>query len=240
MARKCGKCGTPAPDSESRFCNRCGSAIVDGPEPQFPVCISCGARVADPLAQFCDKCGGPVRKLVACPACGNPAIDGNSKFCTRCGATFVPPGTCPGCGFVNAGDQALFCNRCGAPLPGKGAVQQPQEAPAPSVVVTRKRAPLPVQEEPVADWDPWSDGGPEDDARPPDPEEDPYAQPAETAGEPPYRAQQVSIPPKKYSHLPLVADELKGVKPPGPHDPFGSPQEGKVQKKKGFLGFMKR
>jgi Double zinc ribbon len=238
MTRKCGKCGTPAPDGESKFCNRCGSAIVDGPEPQFPVCGTCGAEVADPQAQFCDRCGGPVRRPIACPACGNPAIDGNSRFCTRCGTTFVPPGTCPGCGFVNPDDQALFCNRCGAPLPGKGAVQQPQGAAAPSVIVTKKRATLPVQE-PVADWDPWSDGGPEYDAGLP-PEDRRDAPLPETAGEPPYRAPQVSVPLKKYAHLPLVADELKGSKTPGPGDLPASPRERKAQKKKGFLGFMKR
>jgi predicted amidophosphoribosyltransferase len=221
MTRKCGSCGIPAPDNESRFCNRCGKAIVDEPEPQFPVCGTCGAKVADPQAQFCDKCGGPIRKAMACPACGNPAIDENSKFCTRCGTTFVKPGTCPGCGFLIPDDRAVFCNRCGAPL--RGAVP----AAAPSVVITKKRTSLPVQEETVDNWDPWSDGSPDYDAQPP-----------LTAGEPVYAVPQISIAPKKYSHLPLIADELKDAKktPAGP----GETSKKERPAKKGVLGFLKR
>jgi rRNA maturation endonuclease Nob1 len=230
MTRKCGSCGIPAPDDESRFCNRCGKAIVDEPEPQFPVCGTCGAMVADPQAQFCDKCGGPIRKAIACPACGNPAIDENSKFCTRCGTTFVKPGTCPGCGFLIPDERAVFCNRCGAPL----RVAVP--AAAPSVLITKKRASLPVQEETAADWDPWSDVSPEYDNPP---QEQPYARPPPAAGEPVYTAPQISIAPKKYSHLPLIADELKDAKKPhaGPGE---TSKKDRPPSKKGVLGFLKR
>ncbi|MDD1694010.1 MAG: zinc ribbon domain-containing protein [Methanoregula sp.] len=223
MARKCGSCGFPAPDGESKFCNRCGQAIVDETEPGFPVCGTCGARVADPEAQFCDKCGGPVKKAMACPSCGNPAIDENSKFCTRCGMTFAKPGTCPACGFINPDDQAVFCNRCGASLRGAGT------ATAPSVLIQKKRVPLPVQEPPAADWDPWSDGGPE----PETPPVNQYTYP----DEPVLRAPQVRIPPKKYSHLPLIADELKDAK-----KSYDDPEPSKKERpaKKGVLGFMKR
>jgi len=212
MTRRCGSCGTPAPDGESRFCTRCGQAIVDEPEP-YPVCGACGAMVADPQAQFCDKCGGPIRKAVTCPACGSPAIDENSKFCTRCGTTFAKPDACPACGFPVPDDRAAFCNRCGAPLRSAG----PEAAPA--VVITKRRSPLPAREETVADWDPWSDGSPE--------YESPQEQPVHTAP-------QISIAPKKYSHLPLVADELKGAKNPGETAKKERPA------RKGVLGFMKR
>lgn len=199
MARKCSSCNTPAPDGESRFCNRCGSAIIDEPETQFPVCSACGAMVADPEAQFCDKCGATMKKSLACPNCGNPAIDENSKFCTRCGTTFTPPNTCPACGFTNPDDQALFCNRCGSALRGGG-----QKA-APSVIVGKKKAALPIQEETPAEWDPWTDGSPDFDLQ----QQTPAAPPAE---EPVARVPQISVPQKKYSHLPLIADELKGTK----------------------------
>jgi len=221
MTRKCSSCGTPAPDGESRFCNRCGAAIVDEPEPQFPVCGTCGAQVADPMAQFCDKCGGPIRKTMACPTCGNPAIDENSKFCTRCGTTFAKPGTCASCGFVNP-EEAGFCNRCGATL--KAATAPPAPAPlspAPSVVLTPKRAPLPVVEEtPAADWDPWSDSPGEQET--------------------PAPAPQIRVPQKKYSHLPLIADELKDYKKPSAGlDDFPAPAEPALRKK-GGLNFLKK
>lgn len=221
MTRKCSSCGIPAPDGESRFCNRCGAAIVDEPEPQFPVCGTCGAQVADPLAQFCDKCGGPMKKSLACPTCGNPAIDENSKFCTRCGTTFAKPGTCASCGFVNP-EEAGFCNRCGAALKAAAAPPAPAPAsPAPSVVLTPKRAPLPVVEEtPAADWDPWSDSPDEQEA--------------------PAPAPQIRVPQKKYSHLPLIADELKDYKksPAGLGD-FPAPAE-PASRKKGGLNFLKK
>lgn len=235
MARKCGSCGFPAPDGESKFCNRCGKEIVDETEPQFPVCGTCGARVADPDAQFCDKCGGPVRKAMACPSCGNPAIDENSKFCTRCGTTFTKPGTCPSCGFANPDDRAAFCNRCGTSLRSAGTV------PAPAVVVTKKRTSLPVQEQPVVDWDPWSDGSPEPDARYPLPPENQNTSPPPVPGQQAYRAPQIHVPPKKYSHIPLIAEELKDAKKPYTvGGELSKPPKKERPAKKGVLGFFKK
>ncbi|MGA2120907.1 MAG: zinc ribbon domain-containing protein [Methanoregula sp.] len=235
MARKCGSCGVPAPDEGSKFCNRCGSAIVDEPAPQFVVCSTCGAKVADPEAQFCDKCGGPIRKTIACPACGNKAVDENSKFCTRCGTTFVKPGTCPGCGSPIPDERSVFCERCGASLRRAGP------AAAPVVVITKKRTSLPVQEETDAGWNPWSDGSPDGDARPPAPQEDQYAGPPPAAEEEASRAPQVRVPQKKYSHLPFIADELKDAKTPytGPGEPPG-PSKKERPAKRGVLGFLKR
>jgi predicted amidophosphoribosyltransferase len=239
MDRKCGSCGVPAPDGESKFCNRCGSAIIEEqPEPQLPVCSTCGMRVADPEAQFCDKCGGTVRKTMACPACGNPAIDENSKFCTRCGTTFAKPGTCPDCGFVNPED-AVFCNRCATPLKSQSIPTAPV---APAVVVAKKRTNLPVQEEPVADWDPWSDGGQEHDVHPAPPQANQYEYDYPSPQDTQFRAPQVRVPPKKYSHLPLIADELKDAKKPytGP-DEYSNPPSAKQRPgKKGVLGFLKK
>ncbi len=236
MARKCSSCGTPAPDGESRFCNRCGAGIVDEPETQYPVCSACGTKVADPQAQFCDKCGAPMKKALACPSCGNPAIDENSKFCTRCGTTFARPNTCPGCGFTVPDDQAVFCNRCGSPLRGTPAPA------APSVLVAKKKTGLPVQEEPPAEWDPWTDGSSDFDLQHPARQEQQYS-PAQYPAGPADREPQISVPPRKYSHLPLIADELKGPKT-GYADKIEmavpAQQKRDHPAKKGVLGFMKK
>ena len=71
MARKCGNCGAPAPDTNSRFCDLCGAPLIEEPvTPQgLPVCPACGTIVSDKKAQFCDVCGAPLAKPV-CPACG--------------------------------------------------------------------------------------------------------------------------------------------------------------------------
>jgi rRNA maturation endonuclease Nob1 len=248
MTRQCGHCGTPPPDDQAQFCNRCGSAIVDVAEPEFPTCGTCGTRVADPHAQFCDKCGGPVQKeavIPACPTCGNKAIDANSRFCTRCGTTFTRPTVCPGCGFpIPEDNEAVFCNRCGGPLPGKAAARPAQQpiptAPetTPSVVITKRRITLPVPG-PAAEWDPWTDGSPEYDAAPQEPPAA-YTPPdtGERAGAP-----QIRIPPqKRYAHLPLIADELKGPKNQytEPDDSFVPPRKEPSQKKKGVMGFLKK
>lgn len=230
MARKCSSCSIPAPDDESKFCNRCGAAIVDEPEPQFPICGTCGTRVADPEAQFCDKCGGPVKKALACPTCGNPAIDENSKFCTRCGTTFARPNACPGCGFPIPDDKAVFCNRCGASLRSPG----PAQATGPTAAPVRKRTPLPIQDEPAPDWDPWSDGSQSDYETPQ------YSAPPPVDNDSAYRTPQIRMPAKKYAHLPLIADELKDYKKPYTGTDEASESDRKERSKKGALNFMKR
>jgi hypothetical protein len=64
-----------------------------------------------------------------------------------------------------------------------------------------------------------------------------YRQTGETSGFP------VAAPPKRYGHLPLVAEELKGKETPGPMqtDPENA-AAGKNPKKqkKGVLGFLKK
>jgi Double zinc ribbon len=223
MTRKCGSCGIPAPNDRAKFCNECGSTIVDVQDTHFPVCDSCGDTVSDTLAQFCDKCGAQVRP--SCPSCGNKAINKDSKFCTRCGTVFATAAA--------------------------RTARQPASQAA-SVVMNRKRTALPVQEEPgpVAqpdEWDPWSDGSSEFDAQPlPVVEEKRYAHLPLIADEPDQarasRAPQISMAPKKYGHLPLIADELKGSKP-SYKDAGDVPEpsrKGRPPDKKGVFGFLKK
>ena len=197
MTRKCGNCGAPAPDTNSRFCDLCGTPINQEPfTPQgLPVCPVCGVIVSDKKAQFCDVCGAPLAKPV-CPVCGNLALSPRSKFCTRCGAT-IGPG-----------------------IPGKNRVTPivPVTEPEP-VVVKLKKGRIPVPENPSAEWDPWTDGDPLYNISTPLPQQ-PQQKPltdlqriAEGAARSPRPVPEQEIrilgPQKKYSHIPLVADELK-------------------------------
>ncbi len=200
MTRKCGNCGAPAPDTNSRFCDLCGAPLILEPvTPQgLPVCPTCGAVVSDKKAQFCDVCGGPLAKPV-CPVCGNQAPSPRSKFCTRCGATFVP------------GVQG-----------GKNRATPTAPAPVPEsepVVIRPKKSRLPTSEDPSSEWDPWTDGDPLYDISTPLPQQ-PQQKPlnnlqriAEGTARVPRPAPEQMLhssgPQKKYSHLPLVADELK-------------------------------
>ena len=238
MSKKCGNCGAPAPDNNSRFCDLCGSPLIEEQPAGFPVCPACGALVSDKKAQFCDVCGASLAKKV-CPVCGTPAPAPHSKFCTRCGATYVTviPGT------RVAGAPAL-----------QAAAPVPQHSPAPApVVVKLKKSRLPVPEDPSEEWDPWSDGDPTFDVQMTPPEEPPQKQyahlplvadeperPAETVS---YQESPLSMPTsrKKYSHLPLIADELKedAKRRDGLNamDSGRPAQSGKQGKKKGMFGF---
>ena len=113
MVQFCPKCGTPARDDTSVFCNRCGSRIPPPvPEKTENRCPSCGTINADPQAVFCNKCGSrlhiippvqvqpavarpaaapPVKKQDRCPSCGAPRVDEISDFCNVCGANFRMP-----------------------------------------------------------------------------------------------------------------------------------------------------
>ncbi|MDD4137059.1 MAG: hypothetical protein PHT99_04080, partial [Methanoregula sp.] len=98
----------------------------------------------------------------------------------------------------------------------------------------------PVQDAASTEWDPWSDGDPEYDARPPALQE--TSRQSFPADNPVHRVPQIGMPQKKYSYLPLVADEMKGMKPPytGQDEFPGSMEKERPAKKKGVLGFMKR
>jgi hypothetical protein len=89
------------------------------------------------------------------------------------------------------------------------------------VVLTPKRSALPVVEEtPAADWDPWSDSPGEQET--------------------PAPAPKIRVPQKKYSHLPLIADELKDYKKSAAGlDDFPAPAE-PASRKKGGLNFLKK
>ncbi len=233
MTRKCGNCGAPAPDSNSRFCDLCGAPLIEEPvTPQgLPVCPSCGAIVSDKKAQFCDECGAPLTKPV-CPSCGNPAPSSRSKFCTRCGATFGPQ------------------------IPGKNRVTPTQSMTKPEpdpVVVKLRKGRLPVPDDPAAEWDPWTDGDPVYDISTPlpqPPQQKPHTD-LQSIGEGTVRIQKpvpdqvpkVSGPQKKYSHLPLVAEELKQDAErrarSDPAESGGPGRKGKQGKKGGMFKFLK-
>ncbi|WP_292425677.1 zinc ribbon domain-containing protein [Methanoregula sp.] len=228
MTKKCGNCGAPAPDSNSRFCDLCGAPLKEEPAPSqgFPVCPACGAIVSDKKAQFCDVCGAPLAKPV-CPVCGNPAPSTHSRFCTRCGATFVPA--------------APWKNRA-APPAAPAAAPEPEPEP---VIVKIRKGRLSVPENPAEEWDPWTDGDPAYDisiSSPPQSQKQltdlqhVADEMAQSTGYAPYQETQmaqISVPKKKYSHLPLIADELKeDAEHRADHDGTGS-----RWKKKGTFGF---
>lgn len=121
MTKKCELCGTPAFDDQSEFCNRCGSFVIEEPEPKLPVCSRCNSPAPNAEVLFCNRCGTEYRTAEPennCPRCGNTIHDERSEFCNRCGASVrQEPGlkvpVCSKCGNPAPDDEALFCNRCG-------------------------------------------------------------------------------------------------------------------------------
>ncbi|WP_292371160.1 zinc ribbon domain-containing protein [Methanoregula sp. UBA64] len=233
MAKKCGNCGAPAPDTNSKFCDLCGAPLADEEQsnPQgLPVCPVCGAVVSDKIAQFCDVCGAPLAKPI-CPVCRNIAPSYHSKFCSRCGAAFVPAApprtrTVPAAGY--------------------------EPEPEPVKVKTRKE-PLPVAEPSADEWDPWTDGDPTYDVSAPLPPQNQQKTDLQRMSEGmtpavrrPAAANQLDMvqmaePRKKYSHLPLIADELqadlnrRAADMPLPREDNGQPAQSKQGKKKGLF-----
>lgn len=249
MTRKCGNCGATALDSESRFCDLCGAPLVEVPDQQYPVCPTCGAMIPDDQAQFCDKCGASLAhepQPMVCPTCGNPALDENSRFCSRCGTTFGAPQQ--------------------APAP---AMYPPQQVQQPALD-PRRTAPVQQQPQPQQNtvndsadgWTPWSDG-PEGDIHlmaqnerkkqpkygynnnqvQQEPQYVPQYQPPQYQDSV-QEQMRTTNPRKKYSHLPLVADELleHGTHDPEPpaggmYQPQDEPQN--PPQKKGGLRFLR-
>jgi DNA-directed RNA polymerase subunit RPC12/RpoP len=243
MTKTCGKCGHAALDDLAQFCNRCGAAVPIERKPAFPVCPGCGSVVSDELAQFCNRCGTKILPVpIVCSNCGSLAVDNQSLFCTRCGTTFGKKPvfhitTCPSCGAPDPKGQSIYCNRCGAPFKKKdpGAEHLPHQAPV--VVTPRKPAgPLPPVIVPDTDWEPWNDApypGLSGSTHPAAPEQ--YAQPD----------QQIAIPQKRYSHLPLVADDMRKKGDPSyrqltPGSPGIAQKKKTGSKNKGILGFLKK
>lgn len=233
MTKTCGNCGNAALDNQAQFCDRCGAAVPDKPKTAFPVCPACGVVVSDTQAQFCNRCGAKIPPVpVVCNTCGTPAIDDLSRFCTRCGATYgSKPVTrsinCPVCGAPDPGNESVFCNRCGAPMGRQGPPPVRREDPA-AVIVSQKRAGSSFQEGAAAGagWEP---------------QRAPVLYPQQPADNNDF---QVAVPPRKYGHLPLIADELKGKETQVPYqpDPETVVPSGKntTKQKKGVLGFLKK
>ena len=243
MAKKCERCGTPALNDQSEFCNRCGSSVIEELKMQLPVCVRCGNQapnkevlfcnrcgtpyppplpelncprcghsITDEESEFCNRCGAPVRpepepepETLVCSRCGTPAPDEAALFCNRCGASIsvvpvIKKPVCLKCGATPLDDKTLFCNRCGTPftnpLSEARPIQPPHYKPVQqqaSVKISKKKQ-LPVAEPPEDLWDPV----PEEVMAP-----GYFSYPQ---GHPPASQK------KKYSHLPLVADELTGGK----------------------------
>ena len=124
MAKKCERCGTPALDDRSEFCNGCGSPVKEEPVLKVLVCSRCKSPAPNAEVLFCNRCGTeypiaePENNSLLCPRCGNNIHDDQSEFCNRCGASVtqapeqkVP--VCSKCGNPAPDDESLFCNRCG-------------------------------------------------------------------------------------------------------------------------------
>ncbi len=103
-------------------------------------------------------------------------------------------------------------NRATPVVPTTGPESEP-------VVVRPKKGRAQTSEEPSAEWDPWTDGDPLYDISTPLPQQ-PQEKPltdlqriaegkARLPRPAPEQVPQISGPQRKYSHLPLVADELK-------------------------------
>lgn len=64
--------------ADSRFCGRCGHALV-----MVARCLDCGAEMGAG-ARFCPACGKPVRHRAECAKC-RAALPPGTKFCSACG-----------------------------------------------------------------------------------------------------------------------------------------------------------
>ena len=268
MAKKCERCGNPALDDQSEFCNRCGASVRKEPEPSVPVCGRCGNPAPDAEALFCNRCGTGYKKEPEntpplCPRCGFVIPDDQSQFCNRCGAA-VGPGpadkkpACVKCGAIAPDGDTLFCNRCGTPF--NSAVISPKPVhfpshashPSASVKISQKKQ-VPVAAPHEDLWDPV----PHEEVDPAHyhhevalPAKKKYAHlplVAEELAGGKNRDESISLSgnTKKYAHLPLVADELKEKQSPrleieSPYYP-GPPRETKTTKsKKGLFDLLKK
>ena len=234
----CSRCGNPAPDDESLFCNRCGTEYKKGPETTNPLCPRCGYNILDDQTQFCNRCGAtigtkPVNKKSVCSKCGTPAPDEETLFCNRCGAQFIRP----------------VSNHKPVYNPAQKLTQLV------SVKISKKKQ-VPAVVTPEDLWDPVPDEEfeevhyPHTVSPPTPPSQKKYDHLPLVADELAGRKVKNSgivIPgnSKKYAHLPLVADEFKEKQSPrleieSPYFP-GPPKEKKADKsKKGFFDRLKK
>lgn len=101
MIKKCSRCGAPASDEGSVFCNRCGSRL-----PSVLTCRKCGNAIPDLQASFCNRCGSP---LIPMGQAAPPPI------------SLAKGKICPACGFENFMENASFCKKCGSVLGRSGS-----------------------------------------------------------------------------------------------------------------------
>jgi hypothetical protein len=240
MTKTCDNCGNATLDDQAQFCNRCGASVPDKPKTPYPVCPACGAVVSDTQAQFCNRCGTKIPPApIVCGTCGIPAVDDQSRFCTRCGSMYQPKAvprstSCPVCGAPDPGNNSVFCNRCGAPL-GRPDTQPFREDPA-AVIISPKRASpaMPDGAAAISGEHLNRDTGITLSQKPPVS----YRQAGETSDF------QAGISPRRYGHLPLIADELKGKETPvlmqPDQDTPASAGKSVKKQKKGVLGFLKK
>ena len=153
MTKKCGNCGAPAPDSNSRFCDLCGAPLKEEPvSPQgLPVCPACGAIVSD--------------RKVSSAIC--VAHSRQNRSARSAGTRHRPhtPSSVPGACHVCTGS------------PGENPCRNPRCTGSSTGTRTCcsqvRKGRLPVPDDPAGEWDPWSDGDPAYDISAPLPHQQP-------------------------------------------------------------------
>lgn len=107
----CKKCGANN-DADSRFCSKCGGAVIAASEPAIAstqiTCDKCG-HAAPAGARFCANCGDVFN---CCSKCGTDNPEGTTH-CVSCKSPM--PIKCAKCGVVSS-PGARFCPGCGAGL----------------------------------------------------------------------------------------------------------------------------
>ncbi len=254
MAKKCERCGAPAVDTQSPFCNICGGYVRDEPEPSLTICRACGIPAPDDQSVFCTRCGQKYAadtedRYPVCSSCGSVVPDEHAVFCNRCG-TNISSGPEPAVPVAESdapvsGIQALLKTA------KKSGAATAKKSPG-SVIVTKKKhsASPPVQVgRYVPEVLPLSLDLPDDrmeEALPEAQQQKKYACLPLVADDTVDIQPSENQPAKKYAHLPLIADELKVKDTPhagffsnGAREPSPSHQKKDAQKK-GIMGMFKR
>jgi uncharacterized surface protein with fasciclin (FAS1) repeats/DNA-directed RNA polymerase subunit RPC12/RpoP len=60
MPTLCLKCGTPAVDDKSLYCNKCGTQLIHPTAEKSEDCPQCGTKIPDKKSVFCSRCGSPI------------------------------------------------------------------------------------------------------------------------------------------------------------------------------------
>lgn len=78
-------------------------------------CGKCGTEINDNDADFCSKCGFPLKTPPICPKCGHVAVDSTRKFCSICGTPLnnqVSSNCCWNCGSEICDPMSACCPKC--------------------------------------------------------------------------------------------------------------------------------